>query len=448
MTSAPPSPRSAAVAEIGPLARLAAPLVSGLVLTTGVTLVDTAMLGPLGAVPLAAVSLAQSVIIIFYAALYGFAGPIGLFVGRAFGAGETTEIGRVTLHGAVLGVLGGLAGAVAMALLLLVMPHLGQPPEVIAVIGPYWLALSAMLVPFTVAVSLKSVLDSTDRAWTGVALSMVPVALNVALNWVLIYGHLGFPALGLTGAGIASLVATTVGAGVLWLYVRHAPSLRTAWDRPVLTAAGFREIWDQGRPMAIQYLLEGGSVAVVGILIGYFGAIALAGNQIALAVGSTLYMLPLGIAAAVSIRVAQMAGADERQRIVAVTHAGLGIVTVWMGLFALGFLVAGEAIAALFVADAAVIAAAAGIFFVFGLGQLLDGVQSVSLGALRGLLDNEWPTRVSLVAYWAIGIPLGWVIGFPLGFGAAGVWTGFSLGLAVAATALFLRFRAKTRDGV
>jgi MATE family multidrug resistance protein len=439
------TPLRAALGEVGSLVSLAAPLVAGLVASTGIVLVDTAMLGPLGAVPLAAVAVASSVIILFYAGLYGFVGPVGLLAGQRFGAGEPAEIGRVARHGFVLALGAGTGGALLMAGILLLLAPVGQPPEVIAVIGPYWLLISLMLIPWTLGIAGKNLLDATDRPWTGVLLTLVPVALNILFNWVFIYGHLGMPALGLTGAGLASFLAQTLGTAALWIYVRFAPGLRAWWTAPRLSRADFRRQLREALPMSAQYFMEGGAVALAGLFIGFLGVLPLAGNQVALSVGSTLYMLPLGMAASVSIRVSQAIGAKERSRLAPIGYAGLGVVTLWMGLFSVLFLLMGGQIAALFVSDPAVIAAAASIFFVFGITQLMDGIQSVSLGALRGMLDNRWPTQVSLIAYWLLALPLAWLIGLELGFGAPGVWAGFGIGLAVAAVMLGWRFHRMTR---
>lgn len=197
--------------------------------------------------------------------------------------------------------------------------------------------------------------------------------------------------------------------------------------------------------MATQYLLEGGSAAIGGLMIGLFGAVALAANQIASSVTSILYMLPLGMSAAVSIRIAQAAGAGAPERLGAIGYAGIGLVTVWTTAFT-GLLIAfGEAIAGMIVSDPVLIAAAATFFVVFALMQVIDGIQSVALGALRGILDNDWPTIVSLIAYWLIALPVAWLVAFRFGFGAPGVWAGFGAGLAVAAVALVWRFERKTR---
>ena len=440
-----PSPFRAALGETGSIARLAAPLSSGLIVSTSTTLVDTAMLGHLGAVPLAAVSLASSVVIMFYAALYGAAGPASLFAGRAQGAGDTAGIGDVGRHGAVLGLGAGLAGALGFAALLPVLGLTGQPADVMAVITPYWLCLAGMLVPFTLLLVAKGLLDAADRPWTGVGLSLVVLGVHVLANWVLIDGRFGFPALGLVGAGIASLLSQTFGAALFWGFVRFAPWTRAWWGERRFTREGFAKQWREALPMTTQYFLEGGAVGVAGVLIGWFGAVALAGNQVALSVGVVAYMLPLGIAGAVTIRVAQAIGGGDAGRVRAIGGAGLAIVTLWMGLIALVFLLAADALARAFVTDEAIVAAAVGIFVVYGLTQLFDGVQSVSLGALRGMLDNVWPMKVSIVAYWLISLPASVVIAFPLGLGAPGVWLGFGIGLAIAATALLWRFVSRTR---
>lgn len=440
-------PNVAAIrAEIPGLVALAIPLIAGLVGATALGAVDAVMLGPLGALPLAAVSLTTSVLVIFYAALYGFMGPVGLLVGQAHGAGQSEQVASVLRHGLLLGLGGGLTGAAAMAAILLVLPYLGQPPEVLAVLAPYWLAMSALLVPYCLVLALKQMLDAVDRAWTGAALMLVPLVVNVPLNALLIHGGLGVPALGLTGAGIASLVAYLAGLTAMLAYLGLARSMAPYRRAIALGAPGLREQVREGLPMSFQYLLEGGAVAVAGVMIGWIGATALAANQIAFAIGAIIYMAPLGLSGAVGIRISQAVGAHESGRIRTIGLAGLAVVTIWMVVFSVLLVVGGRSLAAAFIDDAAVITVAGSLFLTFGLMQIFDGVQSVSLGALRGMLDNQWPTRVSLIAYWLVALPLAYALGIALELGAAGVWGGFGAGLAVAAGALLWRFLARTAD--
>jgi multidrug resistance protein, MATE family len=431
-------------AELGPLISLAVPLVSGLTAAAILPTVDTAMLGPFGEIPLAALSLTYSVLVIFYAGLYGFMQPVGVLVGLAHGARDAARVADVVHHGLWLGAAAGMVCAALMAGLLWLLPYLGQPPQVVAVLGPYWLCVAASLIPFGMRLAYKQALDSIDRPWAGVALLLVALAVHIALNWMLIEGWLGFPALGLAGVGIATLLgdlACLAATAAFWRRGRWMGAYRIAapWR-----SASARSHLREGTPMGIQYALEAGAFAATGIMIGWLGATALAANQIVFSVASLLFMLPLGLAGATAIRIAQAAGEDAHARIGPIGFAANGVVTAWMIAFTVLLTAAGAPIARLFVDDPAIVALAAVMFAVVGAMQVFDGVQSVSLGALRGLLDSRWPTRVSLIAYWLIALPAGWLLAFPLGYGAPGLWAGFGIGLAVAAVALFRRFAHKT----
>lgn len=427
-------------AEISSLVRLAVPLVAGLTASSLLMITDTWMLGPLGAVPLAAASLTGSVVLILWAALYGFMAPVGILVARAYGAGDAPGVARVVAHGRWLGLVVGLSSMAVMVAMLPVLARTGQPPEVLAVITPYWITMAAVLIPYSVNLVFKQLLDAIDRPWTGVAILFLAVVLNVPLNYALINGAWGFPRLGLTGAAAATLVSEGFSLAAFYAYWRFAPAMAVLRHAVRLQRQGFAEQSRDGIPMGIQYLAEGGAIAVAGVLVGLLGATALAANQIVFSVSSVLYMLPLGMAGAVAIRIGQVIGADELARVRPIGLAAMGLVTLWTLLFTTVLVAGGEHIAAAFIDDRAVIGVATMMFVAVGLMQVFDGIQSVSLGALRALRDNRWPTGVTLTAYWLLALPLGWLLAMPLGFGAAGFWSGFALGLAVAAVLLLARF--------
>lgn len=441
------SPRRAygVLSEVVPLLMLAIPVVAGLLGETLLSATDALMLGPLGKVPLAAVSLTQSVLLIFSAALYGLVSAAGLRIANAHGAGDERRIASNLKHGAVLGLASGTAAAAIMALLLFVLPYAGQPAEVVAGITGYWLAMSAVLVPFTLILVIKQFLDSIGRAWTGAVLSLIPVAFNIPLNWLLIYGNLGAPRLGLFGSGIASLGAFLLALAVAVLYIRRAQALRPFRSVVGFHQEGLESVAREGCPMMVQYLTEGGAVAVAGVLVGLLGTVALAANQIVYSLASVVYMVPLGVSGAVAIRIAQASGAGTLYRLRAIGLAGLAVMLIWTLPFTLIMTMLGGSIARAFVDDADVIAAATMMFIAVGFMQVFDGLQSVSLGALRGLGDNLWPMFVSLVAYWLVALPLSVLLGFNLGHGGAGLWAGFGIGLAVAGLLLLARFLLLTR---
>jgi multidrug resistance protein, MATE family len=431
--------------EVPALLSLAVPVVAGLIGSTVLSTIDSFMLGPLGEVPLAASSLTQSILVVFYAGLYGLVGAVGIFVGQAHGARAPERIGAVLRHGLIIGLVSGEIGAIAMAACFPILSLTGQPTEVTAVIGNYWMAMSALLIPFTLSMVVKLFLDSIGRPWTAAVLTLVPIVLNVPLNWLLIYGNLGFPKIGLAGAGIASLISVSVGFVIMLVYLRWAPSMAIYRNAGPLRQSGYGELTKEGYPMAVQYVAEGSAVAVAGVLIGLLGATALAANQIVFSVAVLVYMAPLGLSAAVSIRIAQAVGAGAKHRARAIGLAGIVIVTVWMLIFTTIMVGCGDAIARAFVTDASVVAAATAMFVAVGMMQVFDGLQSVSLGALRGLLDNRWPTRVALISYWLIALPLSVFFGFYLGYGAPGVWCGFGIGLAVGSVLFLWRFLSMTK---
>jgi MATE family multidrug resistance protein len=435
----------AVLAEVSGIAGLALPLVAGLAATTLISVADAIMLAPLGAIPLAAVGLTAAVAGLLYAAIYGMLSVLSVRIGAAWGAGEERRIPTLLRNGLILGAMVGVGAASLMGNLWFILPWLDQPAEVIGAMGGYWTSIALYMIPYAVLTAFKSAFDAVDRPWTGTAFAFVAVGLNVPFNYVLIYGFWPIPALGLTGAGIAALLAESIALLVALLYWRNAWSTRRLRLRRDLDGQELVEAVREGAPLGLLYLVESGSVTAATLLIGLFGATALAGNEVAMSVGGVLYMVPFGVAGAVAIRVAQAQGAGEGQKLRPIALAALGIVTGWLTIAALMLSLYGRQIAGLITADPAVIAVAAQIFTIFALFQIMDGVQSTALGALRGMSDTRWPAVVSFVAYWVLSLPLGWVMATWGGMGAPGIWAGFFLGLLVAAVALVLRFRDKTR---
>lgn len=425
--------------EVGPLLRLAVPIVAGLSASTLIGVVDTIFVAPLGTIALAGAALTGAILVILYAGIYGFVAAVGVEAAHRHGAGDAPGVARVLRAGLWLGLWAGVGGAGAMALAFFALPALGQPPEVLAILAPYWMSMALFLIPVSVLFALSQVLNAIDRPWTAAGLAFVGVVLNVPLNWVLIWGIGGWPGLGLLGAGVASLIAevAAVLAGLAWFarggWFAHAPEGGLA-----------RRMAQQGAPMALGYAGEGGAWAVVGLLLGLFGAAALAANQIIGAVGGVLYMLPMGMAAAVTIRVSQAQGAGEAHRMRPILAAAVTVVgSLNLGVTVL-LLVFGGTIAAAFSDDPAVVALAAAMFVAVALIQVADGIQSSALGALRGARDFVWPTGFTLACYWLMALPLAWVLGVWAGWGPLGVWAGYGTGIVLAAVVLPWRFWGRT----
>ncbi len=435
-------------AEIPGILRLAVPIVVGLAASTLLGVTDSIMLAPLGAIPLAAVGLTNAAAVILFAAVYGLLSAISVRIGAAHGAGAARRIPFILRNGLALGMIAGLSGAAMMAAIWFALPLFGQPGDVLAAMPHYWTAIAAMMVPFAVLTVFKSAFEAVGRPWIGTFFAFLAVVVNIPLNYVLIWGAGPLPALGLTGAGIASFAAEAIALAAAWAFWATAPSMRRLRLRRALDRAEIAASFREGAPLGALYVAETGAMAVATLMIGTFGAVALAGNQVAMAIGSLLYMVPLGVAGAVAIRVAQEQGAGNRAALRPVTWAALGLALVWLTVAAVVLGLFGARIAGLITDDPAVIAVAASIFLVFALCQVGDGVQSTLLGALRGMSDTGYPAVVSMVAYWAVALPLGWALATGGGIGPAGVWAGFVIGLGGAGLALARRFARRTAAGL
>lgn len=431
--------------EMPAILALAVPIVAGLGASTLLGVTDSIMLAPLGVLPLAAVGVTNAVAIILFAAIYGLLSALSVHVGKAHGAGQGRRIPVILRNGLALGAIVGFCGTVVMLLVWLLLPYLGQPEEVLAIMFPYWVAISFVMLPYSILTAFKTTFEAIDRPWLGTSFAFLAVLINIPLNYSLIWGVGPLPQLGLTGAGIASLAAEGLALLAAWFFWKYAKSTRKIRLRAKISRVEIALVAREGAPLGLMYVAETGAMAVATLMIGTFGAVALAGNQVAMSVGGLLYMLPLGISGAVAIRIAQERGAGHADALRPITWAAMGLAMAWLSTAAIILAFYGRNIAGLITSDLEVIKIAATIFVVFAFSQVMDGVQSTMTGALRGLSDTGFPATVSLASYWVIGMPLGWLLAHQGGMGPAGVWAGFVIALGLASVVLVWRFFGQTK---
>jgi MATE family multidrug resistance protein len=294
---------------------------------------------------------------------------------------------------------------------------------------------------------LKQFAEGLSLTRQSMYLSVGANLLNFGLNYLLIYGHGGFPRMGLNGAAIATLISRIVMALLMVAFIWQSPRFakyRQHTQRKLLSLKHVRRIFKLGLPIAGQMLFEMSAFSFSAIMIGWLGAKQLAAHQIAINVASVTYMMASGIAAAATIRVSNELG---RGRFMEMRQAGFS--SIMMALFFMtamaGILIISKNYIPLFyVQDTVVIEISAGLLVIAALFQLSDGVQVAGLGALRGLEDVKVPGIISFLAYWVVGLPTGYILGFKLHMGVNGIWTGLLAGLSVAAVLLFFRFKKLT----
>ncbi|MEO0402557.1 MAG: MATE family efflux transporter [Pseudomonadota bacterium] len=426
--------------EMRALVRLAVPIVMSLAAATLIGVIDTIMIAPLGTVPLAGAAVTASVLIILYSGLYGFASVAGVRVAEAVGRADPLAISNATRTAIVVGGAAGAVGTAVMLAMLPALPLLGQPPDVLAGLRGYWISMAFTLVPFTVFYALKSLFDAMDQAWLGVGIAFLAVVINVPANFFLIHGLGTWPGLGLLGAGLASALSQTLSLAVLWWLWRTLPSLASSRLAGLRTSAELRTQLGQGSVIAAGYVSEGGAYAVAGLMMGWFSAAALAANQIVSSVASVLYMVPLGVAIAVSIRIGQAIGGEQRHRLRIIGTAALAIIIGWMSLVMLAVLAGRRIVIDGLTDDPRVVEIALSLFVIVAVMQVFDGIQGTMLGAARGMMDNVVPVSITLIAYWVIALPLGYGLGFWAGWGPQGVWIGYGAGVALAGSLVTWRF--------
>ncbi len=429
---------------------LAIPMTAGQVGQMLLGFSDNLMVGRVGVVPLAASAFALGVLNALFVPGIGLMGGVSILAAQAQGAQRPQEAGEVLRGGLCVSLVAGLLMAIAAMAGVAsgVLQTLGEPPEVLAQGRAFFIIVGWSLLPAMGWQCLKSYCDALSCPSLPMLTMFGGVTLNVFLSWILIYGHLGAPALGLAGAGWATLVTRLLLFTTLLVRIVRMPRFREAlparWFAP-LSVARLRAQLALGLPVALQLLLEVGTFSIAAILMGWLGAASLAAHQIAISYAALTFMFPLGIAMAVSVRVSQAVGGREWARVRPIGFGGVGMAMAVMGLFATGFLLLRVPLVGFFVRDAATAALAAQLLAVAGIFQVFDGAQVVSMGALRGLSDVKIPTLISFVSYWMVALPVCYFLGIRGKSQALGVWWGLAFGLAFAGALLTTRFFHKTR---
>jgi MATE family multidrug resistance protein len=410
-------------------------------------LTDTAFIGRLGAVPLAAAAFTQGIFGMCYVVCVGLLVGPGVFAARDHGAGDEASCASWLRHGRALALVTALGAFSLLALASTQFDRLGQPPEVIAIVRPFFLLIAASLVPALVFQVQRQFAESVGQAWGPMCIIVVDVALNALFNWVLVFGHLGFAPLGLLGSGCATLLARLSAVLGIGLWLRLSPRfsvLRTApWSG--FRAARVMALLRLGLPAGVMLLFETGAFAASALMMGWLGAVPLAAHQVALSCAALTFMVPLGLSHAVSMRISRARGEGRSSSLRAIGVGGLLTGLVVMSSFALLFTLAGPIITQTFTPARDVSALATQLLVVAAIFQVFDGAQVISVGALRGLTDVRLPAGLTFAAYWLLSLPLGYFLAFRTELGPRGLWIGLAAGLAAAAVSLAWRFFHKTR---
>jgi len=411
-------------------------------MTMGV--VDTAMVGRVGAADLAAVALGS--MYFFLISIFGLGVLMALdpVVAQGAGARDMEAVARGVQRGLLLAAVLGLVASALHAPVAPVLALLRQPDDVVPIAGAYVRALIPGILPFFVFSVFRQSLQALHHTRALLIAIVIANIANVFFNWMLIFGHLGMPALGARGAGVATSITR-------WLMALGL--LAAAWPllRPLLTPLR-PGIWEPGPlmriiriglPIGFHHELEFGAFGVTAILMGTLGTVQMASHQIALNIASLTFMVPLGVGAAAAVLVGRAVGRGDPPEARRAALASLAVGVAFMGTSAVMMLLIPARLAALYTDLDAVLALAATLIPIAGAFQVFDGIQVVSAGALRGLGDTRVPMLIGLVGFWLIGLPVSVALGFGAGLGPIGLWWGLVAGLGTVALLLLARVRVR-----
>ncbi|MFI5236665.1 MAG: MATE family efflux transporter [Ignavibacteriales bacterium] len=428
--------------------QLAYPVVIGQLGIIMMGVVDSLMVGKLGAAPLAAASLGNGLAFIVLIIGIGVSLAVTPLVAIAVGANRFADCGVYFRQSLLVNSILSILIALVIYFSADLIQYFDQPTEVQVQAKFYMKIIGLSSVPLMLFQSYKQFIEGLSVMRPAMIISLIANLVNAFANWVLIYGNLGFPALELNGAGWATFASRIFMALALMGFVMNNKFFKQydvsfhfkSINRPVI-----KKILSLGLPSGFQYFFEVGAFSFAVIMVGWLGTKQLAAHQIAINLASISFMAVLGISVAGSIRVGNAVGmkdiAETRRAGFTASLLGASIMLV-SGII---FVLFRNILPLLYVNDQEVISYASSLLIIAALFQISDGTQAVGIGILRGLTDVKIPTAITFIAYWIVGLPIGYILGFNFELGVQGVWIGLLLGLTTSAILLTLRFNSRSK---
>jgi MATE family multidrug resistance protein len=427
---------------------LAVPVIFSQIGQVTVNLVDNVMVGHLGTTELAAASFATSVF--YIGMLFGLGITMGItpLVGQSFRTNDPQNIHRLLKNGIFINFLTSILVCGVMALVVLFMNRMGQPEEVVRKAIPFYLIHVASLLPLMMFFSVKQFFEGIGNTKIAMIITIIINVVNIILNYVLIYGKFGLPAMGLNGSGLASFISRLIMPVIFVLYILKNTSFRDyliGASKSVLDKLTIKRISSIGFSIGSQMVIEILAFTFGAIMLGWISKEALAGHQVAISMAGMTYLISFGLASGTTIRVSHAYGDCDRNELKQAIFASLHMVIAFMSLMGLLFILLRNQLPLIFTSDPAVIKVASGLLVVGAIFQIFDGVQVVLLGALRGMTDVRIPMFIAFFSYIVVSLPVSYLLAFVFNFGYTGVWIGFVFGLSTAAILFAFRLKQQVR---
>ena len=424
--------------------KLGLPIIIGQLGIIILSFADTMMVGRCGTAELAAASFVNNMFNLVIVFSTGFSYGLTPVVGNHFGRGESASVGRVLKNALAVNAVAASVLMALMAVLYFNVHRLGQPVELLPLIRPYYIVLLISLLPVLLFNAFKQFADGITDTVTPMCVLLGGNVLNIFLNWVLIYGKLGAPAMGLLGAGVATLssrvIMLMVFAVVFFIAKKYRPYVY-GFRQARIDKSDFMLLSRMGMPVGLQMGMETASFSLSTILVGWLGTVALAAHQIMLTVGQLGFMMYYGMAAAVAVMASNHHGQGDVKAVREAVSTGFRIILVMAAVVSVPLLVFRGSLGFLFSDSAEVAAMVSSLVIPFVIYQFGDGLQCNYSNALRGICDVKMVSLYAFIAYFLISLPSAYVFGFVFDLGLTGIWLSFPLGLTSAGLLFYRRFR-------
>lgn len=428
--------------------RLAAPVMLSQVGIAAVQLFDNAMVGKLGALPLAAVSFGGTVFFLVFIFVTGMAMALTPLVGEQYVNGKFRVVAIYFQNSlALYTIIGLLAFALQYASTPL-MYCFGQPTEVVDMAIPYYKYIAWSIIPHMVFSTFRQFLEGIGNTTVNMVIIISTNLINILFNWLLIYGNWGFPRMEAAGAGLATLISRICAPIFIITYFLYKERIRRYFryfKRENFKLYYIKSLLKVGFPISSQMLMEGSAFALTAIMVGWINTTAIAANQIALTISNFAFMVVVGLSSATTIRISHEYGRKDFVELKKAANASRHLVIMWNTFTALVFIIFRTQITRLFNSDPEVIRLASYLLLFVAAFQFSDGLQSVYVGILRGIQDVKKVMVIAFFSYIIINLPVGYFCAFSLKWGAGGLWVGFIFGLSIASILLISRFRKQHR---
>lgn len=425
------------------LLRTGVPIMVGQLGTIVMGFADTLMVGHYSTDALAAAGFVNGIIGLTLIFGLGFSYGLTPIVSALYGQGRTDLIAGKLKNSLLANNLLSLLLVAAMLVLWVFMHSVGLPSELVPLMRPYLLILAASIVPQMAFNAFKQFSEGIQDTSTPMWILLGANTLNIGLNWVFIFGHLGCPAMGLLGAGVATLLSRIAAWGAMAMLFHRSTSYRPysqGFAGSHLTRDDLREMFAMGHPLALQMGMEAASFSLSAVYVGWLGTAQLAAHQIMITISQLCFMLFYGLSAAVAVLVGYHRGRGEYTQTRIVVHTGLALTWALGLVFVVPLLLMRHQIGTWFTDSAEVAAHVATIMIPFAIYQFGDGMQCIYANALRGMADVRPLMGFAFIAYFVVSLPLGYMFSFLMHGGLVGVWMAFPFGLTTAGLLYMTRF--------